>query len=243
MARTGPSDDDLSPGLPLVILPEHCGQGGARESDAGVPAGELVHEPEQANRAPGDPELKRELEEAPEPPGKRNRVELLEAYSLQLPAPVRQRQWKEATAKDFVGPDAARLQQATQKEINNSHTATFQAATEVESTTPQGSRDSVVFVAQVLASMRWTPGFLDFTQGFHSGDAIERELYCFQPREGIPGAHPRQLLKLLKTCCGLTDGPLAWYRHLARRLVEDFGYVRSLADPSVFLLHEAKPKP
>ena len=62
MKKTGPSDDDRSPGLPLVFLPEHCGQGGARESDAGVPAGELVHEPEQANRAPGDPELKRELD-------------------------------------------------------------------------------------------------------------------------------------------------------------------------------------
>ena len=112
-----------------------------------------------------------------------------------------------------------------------------EAAAEVESTTPQVSRDSVIFVTQVLASMGWVPGFLDFTQAFHSGDAIERELYCFQPREGIPGAHPKQLLRLLKTCYGLTDGPLAWYRHLSRRLVQDFGYVRSLADPCVFLLH------
>ena len=116
-----------------------------------------------------------------------------------------------------------------------------EAATEVESTTPQVSRDSVIFVAQVLASMRWKPGFLDFTQAFHSGEAIERELYCFQPKEGIPGAHPRQLLRLLKTCYGLTDGPLAWYRHLARGLTEDFGYVRSLADPCVFLLHAGQP--
>ena len=58
---------------------------------------------------------------------------------------------------------------------------------------------------------------------------------------GIPGAHPKQLLKLLKTCYGLTDGPLAWYRHLTRRLVEDFGYTRSLADPCVFLLHKGPP--
>ena len=60
-----------------------------------------------------------------------------------------------------------------------------EAATEVESTTPQVSRDSVIFVAQVLASMGCTPGFLDFTQAFHSGDAIERQLYCFQPLEGF----------------------------------------------------------
>ena len=256
-----------------------------------------------------EPELKRELEEAPEPPGKRSRVELLEAYSLQLQALVKQRQRKEATIKDFVGPDHERLQRAIQKEINNNlstgayklltpresekilqskpekvmesryvltkkplepsdvpaaraedtlleddgsgpHKAkcrhvmkgfSEEAATEVESTTPQVGRDSVIFVAQVLASMGWIPGFLDFTQAFHSGDAIERELYCFQPREGIPGAHPRQILRLLKTCYGLTDGPLAWYRHLARRLTDDFGYVRSMADPCVFMLHKGRP--
>ncbi|OLQ01053.1 hypothetical protein AK812_SmicGene16199 [Symbiodinium microadriaticum] len=199
--------------------------------------GESPPGPEQEDQPAGDPELKRELEEAPEPPGKRSRVELLEAYNLQLQALVRQRQRKEATAKEFVGPDAARLQRAIQKEINNNLTTgaykilslkeseeilrnkrekvmesryvltkkplepsdvpaaraedtlleddgggphkakcrhvmkgfSEEAATEVESTTPQVSRDSVIFVTQVLASMRWNPGFLDFTQAFHSG--------------------------------------------------------------------------
>ena len=113
-----------------------------------------------------------------------------------------------------------------------------EAALEVEFSTPQVSRDSVIFVLQVIASMGWDPGFLDFTQAFHSGDAINRELYCSQPREGIPGAHPDQLLRLLKTCYGLTDGPLAWYQHLARRLQRDFGCQPSKADPCVFLLHD-----
>ena len=74
--------------------------------------------------------------------------------------------------------------------------------------------------------------------GFHSGLPLRRR---YRARvillPAIPGAHPNQLLRLLKTCYGLTDGPLAWYRHLSRRLVQDFGYVRSLADPCVFLLH------
>ena len=111
------------------------------------------------------------------------------------------------------------------------------AAVEVECTTPQVSRDSVIFIAQVLASMKWILGFLDFTQAFHSGDQIDRELYCTQPKEGIPGTHPRQLLRLKKTCYGLTDAPLAWYKHLARRLQEDFQYRPSMADPCVFLKH------
>ncbi|CAE7252114.1 RE1 [Symbiodinium sp. CCMP2592] len=110
-----------------------------------------------------------------------------------------------------------------------------ESALDVEFTTPQITRDSVVFILQMLASFKWMPGFLDFTQAFHSGDKIDRELYCRQPREGIPGAHPEQLLRLLKTCYGLTDGPLAWYRHLAKRLKKP-GYETSKADPCVFFL-------
>ena len=110
-----------------------------------------------------------------------------------------------------------------------------ESALDVEFTTPQITRDSVIFILQILSSFTWTPGFVDFTQAFHSGDWIQRELYCSQPREGIPGMHPKQLLRLLKTCYGLTDGPLAWYKHLARRL-QQLGYEVSKADPCVFFL-------
>ena len=114
-----------------------------------------------------------------------------------------------------------------------------ESALDVEFTTPQITRDSVIFVLQMLSSFKWIPGFLDFTQAFHSGDRIERELYCRQPREGIPGAHPGQLLRLLKTCYGLTDGPLAWYKHLAKKL-KTMGYETSKADPCVFFLRGPK---
>ena len=114
-----------------------------------------------------------------------------------------------------------------------------ESALDVEFTTPQITRDSVIFVLQMLSSFKWIPGFLDFTQAFHSGDRIERELYCRQPREGIPGAHPGQLLRLLKTCYGLTDGPLAWYKHLAKKL-KTMGYESSKADPCVFILRGPK---
>ena len=249
---------------------------------------------------------KREGDELPDPGGKRSRLHLLEMYHVNISNLAKQRQKKEAKLHDFVGKDAARLQKAILKEINNNlQTGAYKVLTldesrkiqqekpekvmgsryvltkkplepsevpkaesegvllddkshglakakarhvmqgfseegalDVESATPQVSRDSVIFVAQVLASMRWSPGFLDFTQAFHSGDQINRELYCTQPKEGIPGLHGEQLLQLLKTCYGLTDGPFAWYQHLTRRLRND-GYVMSKADPCVFLLHEA----
>lgn len=108
-------------------------------------------------------------------------------------------------------------------------------AEELESTTPQVAKESVVFTLQLLASNKWTIGHLDFTQAFHSGDQIQRELYCSLPPEGVPGLHPRQVLRLRKTCYGLTDGPWAWYRHLCG-VLESRGYVKSRADPCLFFL-------
>ena len=136
---------------------------------------------------------------------------------------------------DGLGPKKAKCRHVMQGFSDPS-------ALDVESTTPQVQRDSVVFVAQVLASMSWIPGFLDFTQAFHSGDKIARELYCRQPPEGIPGAHRNQVLRLLKTCYGLTDGPYAWFQHLTRRLTQDFGYQVSQFDPCVFYLKETTAK-
>lgn len=112
-------------------------------------------------------------------------------------------------------------------------------AENLESTTPQVAKDSVMFTLQMLASHQWTIGHLDFTQAFHSGDPIARELYCSLPPEGVPGLHPRQLLRLKKTCYGLTDGPYQWYRHVSR-VLESRGYVRSKADPCLFQLFDSQ---
>ena len=112
-------------------------------------------------------------------------------------------------------------------------------AEEFDAATPQVSRESMMMVLQVLCSKAWTPGYLDFTQAFHSGDAITRELYAEQPIEGVPGMHPKQLLKLMKCCYGLLDGPYAWFVHLQKLLVEDLGYEVSRADPCLFYLFDA----
>jgi hypothetical protein len=105
----------------------------------------------------------------------------------------------------------------------------------LDSTTPQVAKETAFFVLQILASMRWLIGHLDFTQAFHSGDRIQRELCAEVPPEGVPGASDRQLLRLLKTCYGLTDGPYAWYQHISRILLE-LGYEKSRADPCLFFL-------
>eukprot|EP00435_Cladocopium_sp_Y103_P073784 s36_g45.t1 len=106
----------------------------------------------------------------------------------------------------------------------------------LETTTPQCGRETVLSVLQLICSRRWLPGYLDFTQAFHSGDRIQREIYAAQPHDSpLPGFSPRQLLKLLKTCYGLLDGPYAWYQHLKGVLLK-LGYECSAADPCLFYL-------
>ena len=83
----------------------------------------------------------------------------------------------------------------------------------LETTTPQCGKDTVLCMLQLLCSQGWPPASLDFTQAFHSGDEIQREVYD-QPSEcTLPGLLPRQLLRLLKSCYGLLDGPHAWHQH------------------------------
>ena len=67
------------------------------------------------------------------------------------------------------------------------------------------------------------PWFADFTQAFHSGDPIDRELYAEQPAEGLPNAERGQLLRLKKTCYGLTDGPYAWFKHIVNLFATNWG--------------------
>ena len=117
------------------------------------------------------------------------------------------------------------------------------ALLELDTSTPQVHRDSVLFTAQIMATKKWTPGFADFTQAFHSGDAIQREIYAEQPKEGIPGVARGQLLRLLKTCYGLTDGPSAWFKHIVRYITQDLGYRQSVIDPCLFFLDSQSNNP
>ena len=106
--------------------------------------------------------------------------------------------------------------------------------------TLQVAKETLMCILQVLCSHRWIPGYLDFTQAFHSGDQIERVQNAEQLAEGIPGMKPRQLWQLPKRCCRLLDGPYAWFRHLGRLLVEDLGHEASIADPCCFYLFDEK---
>ena len=105
----------------------------------------------------------------------------------------------------------------------------------LDAATPQVAPETVMLILQMLSSLGWTPGYLDFTQAFHSGDQINRLLFAELPPEGVPGLQQRQLLKLKKHCYGLLDGPYQWFQHLKRILLQ-LDYEQSIADPCLFML-------
>ena len=107
----------------------------------------------------------------------------------------------------------------------------------LEAATPQVAPETVLLILQTICSSRWTPGYLDFTQAFHSGDPISRLLFAEVPPEGIPGVQERQLLKLKKHCYGLLDGPYQWYVH-QQKILTQLGYEQSQADPCLYLLFD-----
>ena len=69
----------------------------------------------------------------------------------------------------------------------------------LDAATPQVAPETVLLVLQAICSRKWEPGYLDFTQAFHSGDEISRLLYAELPPEGLPGVQSRQLPRLKKT--------------------------------------------
>lgn len=112
----------------------------------------------------------------------------------------------------------------------------------LEAATPQVAPETVLLVLQTIGSKRWIPGYLDFTQAFHSGDQISRLLFAELPAEGLPGVHNKQLLKLKKHCYGLLDGPFQWYAHL-QKILKSLGYEQSQADPCLFMLFDKAEDP
>ncbi|CAE7037715.1 GIP [Symbiodinium sp. CCMP2592] len=87
---------------------------------------------------------------------------------------------------------------------------------------------------------------------FLNGLAIGRDLYMEQPRGGVEGLDPAQLLKIKKGVFGLAESPRMWYDRLREVLSqEDFmidGVVHKLVpcplDPCVFCLQTVDdPKP
>ncbi|CAK0807406.1 unnamed protein product, partial [Prorocentrum cordatum] len=76
----------------------------------------------------------------------------------------------------------------------------------------------------------------DEEAAFMQGDEQpDQQLYMAQPREGLPGLNPKQLIKILKGVFGLATAPRQWWAKLKRTLL---AVEEKLSNNYVFRLHQ-----
>ncbi|CAE7353792.1 GIP [Symbiodinium sp. CCMP2592] len=127
----------------------------------------------------------------------------------------------------------------------------------LETDAPTINRLTILTLLQVLACRRksddWEASAGDITAACLNGDDMDRELYLRQPRTGLRGLDPRQLLKITKGVFGLPDSPRKWWKRLRRDMLniriqvdgEECFFEQSPLDPCLFQLVSAldkKPK-
>ncbi|OLP81844.1 Copia protein [Symbiodinium microadriaticum] len=109
---------------------------------------------------------------------------------------------------------------------------------------------AVMALLQIAASRQdagWGVSAGDVTAAFLNGERLDRELYLRQPKHGLPGLHPEQLIKVEKGIFGLIDSPRKWWKQFkkdAQEMVIKLGddkrakFYASPLDPCVFQLIE-----
>ena len=75
---------------------------------------------------------------------------------------------------------------------------------------------------QVAASMRYRASVGDLKNAFCQSSPLKRDkgkLYASQPKAGIEGLHPEQIVEIVAGCYGLGDAPAHWRRTLKKEIL------------------------
>ena len=87
----------------------------------------------------------------------------------------------------------------------------------------------------VCAYMHFTMVAKDVKNAYFSGRSVNREIYLDQPRGGLPGLKPGQLLKARKAIYGFAEAARMFWLALKDHLLSD-GWVESKLEPALFYL-------
>jgi hypothetical protein len=114
---------------------------------------------------------------------------------------------------------------------------------------PTVARVSLMAFLNISQMLGLSPETADITAAFLNGERAERQLYMEQPREGLPGMVPGQLIEIIKGVFGLATSPRLWWKKLAQSLLEEvyhdqYGeeiqFVQHRLDPCLFLLRDSQ---
>ncbi|CAK0871378.1 unnamed protein product [Prorocentrum cordatum] len=85
---------------------------------------------------------------------------------------------------------------------------------------PTATRNSTILFFTVCQRFGLEIYAADVEAAFMQGDEQpDQQLHMAQPREGLPGLHPKQLIKILKGVFGLAIAPRQWWAKLNRTLL------------------------
>ena len=117
---------------------------------------------------------------------------------------------------------------------------------------PTVSRTAIMCLLQIAASRLdedWSVSAGDVTAAFLNGDPLERRLFLRQPRHGLPGLHPSQIIRVDKGVFGLVDSPRMWWRRFRKDIQQQWfrlgdgsfaKFSASPLDPCVFQLIQVR---
>ena len=93
---------------------------------------------------------------------------------------------------------------------------------------------------QIAANQKMTTTVGDLKNAFCQSQPLPRpkgSLYFQQPKEGVVGLHPEQIVLIIAGCYGLVDAPLHWRKSLTEDL-KQLGYEMSALDPCIMKLYD-----
>ena len=105
---------------------------------------------------------------------------------------------------------------------------------------PTITTSTLSVVLQIGASMNWDAAVGDLRNAFMQSDRLQRKegrLFCRQPRGGLPGLQPNQLIEVIAGVYGLGDAPAHWRKSLKRVLFQ-LGFQQSALDPCVYKMFD-----
>ena len=115
---------------------------------------------------------------------------------------------------------------------------------QVQVDSPTVERVSTMVFLHLVTSLGWTKDWFigDISNAFLQGAPLvdKPDMFMRQPKQGLRGLKPGQLLKLLKPVYGRPDAPRAWYNELARILEEEMGFSKCRTDPAMFALRDTQ---
>ena len=95
---------------------------------------------------------------------------------------------------------------------------------------------------QTAASMKYKATVGDLKNAFMQSSPLVREkgnLYASQPKSGIDGLDPEQLIQIISGCYGLNDAPSHW-RQTLKEAILALGYQESVLDPTIYFLRTSE---